>query len=67
MGKSHRLQSLKNVEVDNGELSVGFTTLRKSYFWHLSCITKLISGDVPRMTCLTGDLIGPDPQTDFPA
>lgn len=67
MGKSHRWQSLKNVEVDNGELSVEFTTLRKSYFWHLSCITKLISGDVPRMTCLTGDLIGPDPQTDFPA
>lgn len=63
MGKSHRGQGLKNVEVDNGDLSVQFTALRKSYFWHL----KLITGGVPRMTCLTGDLIGPDPQTEFPA
>lgn len=67
MGKSHRWQGLKNVEVDNGDLSVEFSALRKSYFWHLTCISKLITGDVPRMTCLTGNLTGPDPQTDFPA
>lgn len=67
MGKSHRWQSLKKVEVDNGDLSVEFTALRRSYFWHLTCITKFITEDVPRMTCLNGDLIDPDPQTDFPA
>lgn len=40
MGKSHRWQGLKNVEVDNGDLSVEFTALRKLYFWHFTCITN---------------------------